>query len=55
LASASALFSSNFDPDKPNLKDLETIRERVMALRAAAGIQEDFGKRLLDLYAQALK
>lgn len=55
LALASSMLQGEFDPDKPNLKDLETFRERVMQLRAAIGIQEDFAKRLAENYADALK
>lgn len=55
LALASSMLQGQFDPNKPNLKDLETFRTRVMELRAAIGIQEDFAKRLADNYAEALK
>ena len=55
LATASALFGGDFDPDQPNVKDLELFRERVMALQGAAMIQEDLGKHLVELYAEALK
>jgi hypothetical protein len=55
LSSASALISENFDPDKPNLKDLEVFRDRVMQLRAAITVQESLAKRLDELYAEALK
>jgi hypothetical protein len=55
LALASSMLQGDFDPDKPNLKDLETFRERVMQLRAALSIQEDFAKRLAENYAEALK
>ena len=49
------MLQGDFDTDKPNQKDLETFRERVMQLRAAIGIQEDFAKRLAENYAEALK
>ena len=55
LALASSMLQGQFNPDKPNLKDLETFRGRVMELRAAIGIQEDFAKRLAENYAEALK
>ena len=55
LSSASALISENFNPDKPNLKDLEVFRDRVMQLRAAITVQESLAKRLDELYAEAMK
>jgi hypothetical protein len=55
LSSASALIGPGFNPDKPNLKDLETFRERVMALRSALRLQEDFAKRLAGYYSAALQ
>ena len=55
LALASSMLQGQFNPDKPNLKDLETFRTRVMELRAAIGIQEDFAKRLAENYAESLK
>jgi hypothetical protein len=55
LTLASSMLQGSFNPDKPNLKDLETFRGRVMELRAAIGIQEDFAKRLAENYAEALK
>jgi hypothetical protein len=55
LANASSLISGNFDPDKPNPKDLEIFRQRVMELRAALNIQEGFAKKLAENYAEALK
>jgi hypothetical protein len=55
LANASSLISGNFDPDNPNPKDLEIFRQRVMELRAALNIQEDFAKKLAENYVEALK
>ena len=55
LSLASSMLQGQFDPDKPNLKDLETFRARVMELRAAVGIQEDFAKRLAANYAENLQ
>jgi hypothetical protein len=55
LANASSLISGNFDPDKPNAKDLEVFRQRVMELRAALVIQEDFAKKLAENYKLALQ
>lgn len=55
LSLASSIISSNFDPDKPNLKDLESFRERVLQLQATLRIQEDFAKRLSQSYDEALK
>ncbi len=55
LTLASSMLQGQFNPDKPNLKDLETFRARVMELRAAVGIQEDFAKRLAANYAESLQ
>jgi hypothetical protein len=55
LTLASSMLQGQFNPDTPNLKDLETFRARVMELRAAIGIQEDFAKRLAEYYAEALQ
>jgi hypothetical protein len=55
LALASSMLHGQFDPDKPNLKDLETFRARVMELSAAVRIQEDLAKRLVANYAEALQ
>ena len=54
LASASAIISSDFNPDNPNPKDLEVFRERVMALRSTLGIHQDMATRLVKNYAEAL-
>jgi hypothetical protein len=54
LASASAIISSDFNPDDPNPKDLEVFRERVMALRSTLGIHQDMATRLVKNYAEAL-
>jgi hypothetical protein len=55
LAAASSLLQGNFNPDKPNPKDLETFRERTQLLLAQVSLQEDFAKRLAEYYAEALK
>ena len=55
LSSASAILQGDFNPDKPNPRDLELFRERVMQLMASLTIQEDFAKRLAANYAEALK
>jgi hypothetical protein len=55
LAAASALIQGGFDPDKPNLKDLETFRERVMLLQGQLFLQEDFAQKLAANYVEALK
>jgi hypothetical protein len=54
LSLASALIGPGFNPDTPNLKDLEAFRERVMTLRSSLRLQEDFAKRLAGYYAAAL-
>jgi hypothetical protein len=55
LADASAILSPGFDPDKPDLKDLEVFRDRVMRLRAALTIHEQMGKRLAERYQEIIQ
>lgn len=55
LGSASAILSSDFNPDNPNMKDLEAFRYGVMELRSALNIHEQMGRRLSERYAEALK
>lgn len=55
VAGATAFLQGDFNPDKPNLKDLEMFRERVMQLAGSLQIQEDFAKRLAQNYDEALK
>jgi hypothetical protein len=54
LTAATAIMSSDFDPAKPNMKDLEAFRERVMQLGGSMKIIEDFAKRLAEDYAEYL-
>lgn len=54
LSSATAILSDDFDPAKPNLKDVEAFRERVMQLRGSMQIIEDFAKRLSETYGEIL-
>jgi hypothetical protein len=54
LGSASAILSSDFNPDNPNPKDLEAFRYGVMDLRSGLRIHEQMGKRLSERYAEAL-
>lgn len=55
LASASAILSSEFDPDNPNPRDLEAFRLGVMELRSALRIHEQMARRLSERYDEALK
>lgn len=55
LASASAILSSDFDPDKPNPRDLEAFRGHVMQLRSTLALMEKMVRRLAESYAEALK
>ena len=55
IAAASAILSSEFNPDDPNPKDLESFREQVMLMRAALKVQEEFARRLAENYAEVLK
>lgn len=55
LSLASSLLGPGFDPDKPNRVELEAFRERAKALRAALVLQQQFGGRLAEYYAEALK
>jgi hypothetical protein len=52
---ASAVLNANFNPAKPNRKDLEVFRGRVQDLMAIVSQQEKFGKKLLEDYAAALE
>ena len=52
---AGSIFKANFDPEHPKLKDLEIFRTRVMDLLALVALQEEFGKKLLEDYAEALQ
>ena len=54
LAGASAILSGDFNPDKPNPRDLETFRERVMQLRSMLAIHEQMARRLAGRYTEAL-
>lgn len=55
LTLAGAIFKARFDPEHPNVKDLEIFRTRVMDLLALVALQADFGKKLLEDYAEALQ
>ncbi len=55
LAAATAILAPGFDPDKPNPKDLELFRERLMTLHGSLLIHTDMAKRLAENYAEALK
>lgn len=55
LAAATAILSSDFNPDDPNPRDLEGFREQVMLMRAALKVQEQFARRLAENYAEVLK
>jgi hypothetical protein len=55
LGEATAILGSDFNPDNPNVKDLEFFRERVMVLRAGLTVHEQMAKRLAENYAEALK
>jgi hypothetical protein len=51
---AGGFFKADFDLAKPNAKDLELFRTRVMDLLGLLSLQEDFGKKLVEDYAAAL-
>ncbi len=55
LAAATAILAPGFDPDKPNTKDLELFRERLMTLHGSLLIHTNMAKRLAENYAKALK
>ena len=52
---AGSLIGAGFDPDHPNLKDLETFRARVIDLIGMVTLQEQFGKKLVEDYSKALQ
>jgi hypothetical protein len=51
----SIVQGDEFNPDKPNLKDVELFRQRVMELRATLIIQQEFAGRLSKAYDEALQ
>ena len=56
FASAMSIVQGeDFNPEKPNLKDIEIFRQRVMELRAALVVQEQFAGRLKQAYEEALQ
>ena len=55
FANAMAIVQGDFNPEKPNLKDVELFRQRLMELRATLSIQEDFAHRLAKNYEEALR
>ena len=52
---AGSLIGAGFDPDHPNLKDLEMFRARVTDLVGMVTLQEQFGKKLVEDYSKALQ
>jgi hypothetical protein len=52
---AGGVFKADFDIERPNPKDLELFRVRVLDLLGLLGLQEQFGKKLVEDYAAALK
>lgn len=54
MADVTAIIAPGFDPDKPNLQDVEIFRDRLMRLRAKLIIHADLAKRLAERYAEAL-
>ena len=55
FADTMSLVQGDFDPEKPNLKDVELFRQRLMELRATLTIQEKFARQLLKNYEEALQ
>ena len=51
---AGSIFKADFDLKHFNTKDLEMFRTRVIDLLGLVGLQEDFGKKLLEDYAKAM-
>ena len=55
LADASAItLSPGFDPDKPDLRDLETFRGHLLRVRSSLTIHEQMGRRLAERYVELL-
>jgi hypothetical protein len=52
---AGAPLNARFDPAHPNRKDLELFRARVMDVMTLVKLQQQFGQKLLEDYAEALK
>lgn len=55
LTLASAIFEGGFDPDHPDLNDLETFRARVLDLKATLTMHQKFARKMGEDYAAALK
>jgi hypothetical protein len=55
FADTMSLVQGDFNPEKPNVKDVELFRQRLMELRATLTIQEKFARQLLKNYEEALQ
>jgi len=52
---AGGIFQAGFDIERPNPKDLELFRARVQDLLGLIGLQEQFGRKLVEDYSAALQ
>ena len=55
LTLAGAILKADFDPEHPNLKDMEIFRARVVDLMGLVKLQADFGELLVERYSTALQ
>ena len=55
VVEAGSIFKTDVDPERMHPKDLEMFRVRVLDLLALIGLQQDFGKKLVEDYASALQ
>ena len=55
IAEASAMLSSNFNPDNPNLRDLEIFRQHVLRLMSHQRVTKQVGDKLVEAYDRILQ
>lgn len=55
VTSATALFSSGFEPEKATARDLEVFRQHMVELRGLLTVQEQLAKRLAEKYLETQK
>jgi len=54
LSDAISILGDDFDPERPNIADVERFRERLMRLRSALRVHRNLAERLAEKYGQAL-
>lgn len=54
LSDAISILGDDFNPERPNVEDVERFRERLMRLRSALRVHRNLAERLAEKYGQAL-